>query len=250
MKCFVRRMALGLWLAFLWAPGPAGAAESLRVAVASNFIQPFKEMVAAFQSLTGIAVEATYASSGQLYNQVLGGAPYDLFLSADEDRPTFLFQAEMAEKPFVYARGRVILWSSRKDFCLSSNWKKALGEGGVKRIAVANPATAPYGVAAIAALEKTALREALKSRLVFAQDVVQAFQYASTGAADACFCAMSCLATEEGQAGCFYELGEASEVVQSACVLRRTKKREFSHRFAAFLLSPQAAAIKKAYGYR
>lgn len=250
MKGFIRPMIVGLWLLILGVPCPAGAAESLRVAVASNFIQPFKVMAGAFQASTGIEVEATYASSGVLYSQILGGAAYDLFLSADEDRPTFLFQAEMAEKPFVYARGRVILWSSRKDFCLAGDWKKALGEAGVKRIALANPATAPYGLAAMSVLEKAALQKALASRLVFAQDIIQAFQYASTGAVDACFCDMTCLVTEEGRAGCHYELGEASEVIQSACVLRRTKKRELSHLFAEFLLSRQAAAIKSGYGYR
>jgi len=250
MKGFVRRMLLGLWLVLLWTPCPADAAEPLRIAVASNFMQPFKEMAAAFQAESGVPVEATYASTGTLYNQILGGAPYDLFLSADEDRPTFLFQAEISDKPFVYARGRIVLWSSRKDFCLASDWKKALGEAGVKRIALANPATAPYGLAAMSVLEKAALQKALASRLVFAQDIIQAFQYASTGAVDACFCAMTCLVTEEGRAGCHYELGEASEVIQSACVLRRTKKRELSHLFAEFLLSRQAAAIKSGYGYR
>jgi molybdate transport system substrate-binding protein len=250
MMSFSRRMILGLLLVLLWAPCPAGAAESLRVAVASDFMQPFREIAGAFQAETGTAVEATYASSGMLYDRILGEASFDLFLSADEDRPTFLFQVEMAERPFVYAKGRVVLWSSRKDFCLAGSWKEALGEAGVKRISLANPATATYGFAAMAVLETASLQKTLKSRLVFAQDINQAFRYASTGVADACFCAMSCLATEEGRAGCHYELGEASEVIQSACVLRRTKKRELSRRFAGFLLSPQAAAIKSRYGYR
>ncbi len=250
MKGFVRLVLLGLLLALTGMPCPAGAADSLQAAVASNFIQPFREMAAAFRAQTGIAVEATYASSGTLYNQILGGAPYDLFLSADEDRPTFLFQAEVSEKPFVYARGRIILWSSRKDFCRADDWKTALRGGSVKRVALANPATAPYGLAAMAALEKTGLQNAMKSRLVFSQDITQAFQYAATGAVDACFCSASCLATEEGRAGCHYELGENAEVIQAACVLKRTKKQDLARRLAAFLLAPQAASIKSRYGYR
>ncbi len=250
MKGFVRLLLLGLLFALPGMPCPAGAAESLRAAVASNFIQPFREMAAAFQAQTGIAVEATYASSGTLYNQILAGAPYDLFLSADEDCPTFLFQAEVSEKPFVYARGRVILWSSRKDFCRADNWQTALREGSAKRVSLANPATAPYGLAAIAVLEKAGLQNALKSRLIFSQDIAQAFQHASTGAVDACLCAASCLAAAEGRAGCHYELGEAAEVSQGACVLKRTKKPELARRIAAFLLTPQAVEIKSRYGYR
>ena len=231
-------------------PRPAIAAESILVAVASNFMQPFKELASAFDAQTGITVEVTYASSGVLYNQIIEGASYDLFLSADEDRPTFLFQAEVAEKPFIYARGRVILWSSRKDFCRADDWKQALSGGDVKRIAMASPATSPYGVAAIAVLEQSSLRKALQNHMVYAQDVAQAFQYASMGAADVCFCAVSCLATVQGRSGCFYEMDKAADVIQSACVLRRSKKREFAQRFAVFLLSPEADEIKKRYGYR
>ncbi len=250
MTGFVRLALFGLCLVFLSAPCHAGAAESLRAAVASNFMQPFRELAAAFQAETGIAVEATYASTGTLYNQILGGAPFDLFLSADEDRPAFLFQAEVAEKPFVYATGRIVLWSSRKDFCRAGSWREALGDASVKRIALASPATAPYGLAAMAELEKAGLRRAMMSRLVFAQDVSQAFHYASTGAVDACFCAASCLVTQEGRDGCHYDLGEASEIVQAGCILKRTKEGGAARRLAAFLQSGQASAIRNRFGYR
>jgi molybdate transport system substrate-binding protein len=234
----------------LWWPIPCAAAEGLRIAVAANFIQAVKELTRDFEKETGVKVEATFSSSGSLYAQIANGAPYDLFLSADEERPARLHREGKAEKPFVYARGRVVLWSARKDFCQTDQWQQALADPGIRRIAIANPETAPYGTAAREALQKAALWDSGQEKRVIAQDIAQAFQYASTEAVDGAFCAFSSVVSEQGRKGCHYEIPEAPEIIQSACVLKQTKDRTAAESFAAFLLSAPAVAVKAKYGYR
>lgn len=234
----------------LWWPASGTAAEGLRIAVAANFLQAAKQLTADFEKQSGIRVEATFASSGSLYAQIVNGAPYDLFLSADEERPARLHKEGNADKPFVYARGRVILWSARKDFCRAGDWRQALADPSVRRIAIANPETAPYGTAARAALQKAALWDSGQEKRVIAQDIAQAFQYASTEAVDGAFCAFSSVVSEPGRKGCHYEVPEAPEIIQSACIVKQTKDRAAAERFAAFLLSAPAAAVKAKQGYR
>ncbi|MBN2438952.1 MAG: molybdate ABC transporter substrate-binding protein [Deltaproteobacteria bacterium] len=236
--------------ALLWWPSSVAAAEGIRIAVAANFIQAAKELTADFEKQSGIKVEATFSSSGNLYAQIANGAPYDLFLSADEERPDRLFKEGAAEKPFVYARSRVVLWSARKEFCKPADWRLAVADQGVRRIAIANPETAPYGTAVRTALQKAALWESGEGKRVVAQTIAQAFQYASTEAVDGAFCAFSSVLSEPGRKGCHYEVPEAPEIIQSACILKQTKNRAGAERFAAFLLSAPAVAVKEKYGYR
>lgn len=228
----------------------AFAAEKISVAVAANYIAAFKELTTNFEAKTGIKVEGTFSSTGNLYNQISNGAPYDLFLSADEKRPALLFKDGLADFPFVYARGQVILWSANKDFCRASTWQDALKTEAIKKIAMANPLTAPYGDAAKQALEKTGFWEAMQSKLVNAQDIAQAFQYAHTAAVDAGFCALSATASPQGKSGCFYVVTEAPEIIQSACILKRTKNRNAVEQFVAFLSSSDAQKIKMKFGYQ
>jgi molybdate transport system substrate-binding protein len=236
---------------FLWWPASGTAAEGLRIAVAANFIQAAKELTQDFEKQTGIKVEATFASSGSLYAQIVSGAPYDLFLSADEERPARLHKEGNADKPFVYARGRVVLWSARKDFCRAGEWRQALADPGVRKIAIANPETAPYGTAAREALQKAVLWDSGREKRAIAQDIAQAFQYATTEAVDGAFCAFSSVLSEPGRKGCHYEVPEAPEIIQSACVLKQAKDRRAAESFAAFLISAPAAVVVKAkYGYR
>jgi len=234
----------------LFSPSISSAQEKINAAVAANYIKPFKEIALAFETKTGIKVEATFASTGNLYNQIINGAPYDIFLSADEERPDLLLKNGSAEKPFVYAKGEVVLWSAQKNFCGEKNWKEQLKKAEIKKISIANPVTAPYGTAAKAALEKTGMMKSVESKIVNAQDIAQTFQYASSEAVDAGFCAMSAALSEEGRKGCFYKVKEAPEIVQSACVLKRSEKLKAAEKFAKFLVSPEALKIKKNYGYK
>jgi molybdate transport system substrate-binding protein len=195
-------------------------------------------------------VNATFASSGHLSGQIIHGAPYDIFLSADEDRPAVLSQKGLAEKPFVYARGQAVLWSAKKELCSASGWQEVVKHPSVKRIAIAAPAVAPYGAAAMAALEKRRIRDSLQQKLVYPENIAQAFQYAVTESVDAAFCALSSALSEEGKKGCYFEVSEAPPIVQGGCVLMRAKDRETVKKFANFLNSQEANSIKKKYGYK
>ena len=247
----MRRYTFFLLVLFLWAySSTAIAGESFNAAVAANFMQPFKEIAKSFESIYPVSVNATFASSGHLTNQIKNGAPYDIFLSADEERPAMLSKEGLAEKPFVYATGRVVLWTAKKELCGASGWQEVVTRPSVKKIALASPKVAPYGAAAMTAIEQSRLRNALQHKLVFPEHIAQAFQSASTESVDAAFCALSSALSEKGKKGCYFEVTEAPPVVQGACVLMRAKDRETAKKFANFLISPEGNSIKKKYGYK
>jgi len=250
MKTIFRKSITTIIISAVLFSLPAFADEKILAGVAANYIQTFKELSSDFEARTGIKVEATFTSSGTLYTQITNGAPYDVFLSADEERPARLFKEGFVQKPFTYAEGQVILWSAKKDFCNPKDWTLALKNEGIKKIAIANPETAPYGMSAMKALQKAGLYDSFKSKLVNSQDIAQAFQYASTEAVDAGFCALSAIYSEKGRAGCYYKIKEAPSIVQSACVLKSTKNIKTAEKFAAYLLSKDAVKIKEKYGYR
>ena len=245
----IYRIIIAFILIILMSSFSAFAEEKISVAVAANFISAFKELAADFEAKTKIKVEGTFSSTGNLYSQITNGAPYDLFLSADEEKPARLYKDSVADTPFIYAKGQAVLWSANKDFYKAATWQDALKKEQVKKIAIANPQTAPYGAAAKKALEKAGMWDALQNKLVNGQDIAQSFQYASTSAVDAGFCAISATVSPEGKKGCFFVVSEAPEIIQSACVLKRTTNRAAVGKFVAFLNSPAAKELKVKFGY-
>lgn len=228
----------------------AWAGEKLIVAVAANFILPSQELVRMFEDKTGVEVDATYTSTGKLYSQIIKGAPYDLFLAADEKRPDLLYEQGLADKPFVYAKGCVVLWTAKKEFCGGTDWQEVVKRKDVRKIAIANTETAPYGTAAMSALKNAGLWDPHMAQFVFPQTVAQAFQYACTEAADIGFCAYSSALSEDGKKGCVYMIPEAPAIIQAACVLTGTGNRKAAEQFAEFLTSDEARAVKERYGYK
>ena len=228
----------------------AFAADSLTVAVAASFKRPFGEIARCFEAGYPIKVEASFASTGTLYSQIVNGALYDILLAADDKRPQVLHENGLADPPMIYARGRVVVWTNREDLCRVGNWKLAIRDSGVRKIAIASPTTSPYGEAAERALRKEGLWEAVTPRFVYAQDVGQAFQYVYSGAAAAGFCALADAVSVVGREGCHFKIGEAPPVEHSACVLKRAKNREAARLFIKFMGSPEAEKIKGEYGYR
>ena len=235
-------------LLILLTPQLVGATEKLLVGVAANYMLPFKELAVAFEKKTNVAVLPTFTATGNLYSQIIAGAPYDLFLAADEDRSETLFRENRAEKSFVYATGRLILWSAQKDTCRSKTWQDAL-ESNMKKIAIPNPEVSPYGAEAYSGINGAGLRELVKPQLVFAQDTSQSFQYAATGGAAMAFTSLSFTLSEQGKKGCYYTIEEAQPVRQAACILKKARNRDAAEVFSAFLLSPEAVEIRKKYGY-
>jgi molybdate transport system substrate-binding protein len=235
---------------FLFMSTSVLAADKLTVAVAASFKRPFSEIAQRFVASYPIKIEASFASTGTIYSQIVNGALYDVFLAANGKRPQVLHENGLAELPVVYARGRVVLWTNRENLCKAGDWKSAIQDSSARKIAIASPVTAPYGEAAEKALRKEGLWEAVKTRLVYAQDAGQAFQYVYSGAAAAGFCALADAVSSVGREGCRFDVEEAPPVEHSACVLKRSKNREAARLFMKFLGSPEAEKIKGEYGYR
>lgn len=244
------RILLIISIFFMMSVQAYAADQKITAGVAANFIVPFNEISSLFEKQTGIKVEPVFSSSGKLYAQITSGAPFDIFLSADEERPGKLYKEGLAEKPAVYAKGQVVLWSADRKICSAKNWVSAVRSGEIKKIALANPETAPYGASAMEALKAAGVADELKDRLVYPQDIGQAFQYASTGAVDAGFCALSSALSEEGKKGCWLPMDQAPQVVQSMCIIKKAPGKKAAQRFAEFLLSPEAIKIKDRYGYK
>jgi molybdate transport system substrate-binding protein len=235
---------------FTFTPNQAMANEKISVAVVAGFIQTFQEIASTYEAKTGVKIEVTFSSAGKLYSQIINGAPYDIFLSADKERPDLLFGKEISEKPFIYAIGATVLWSSNKNFCSSNNWLSALKKDGVKKIAIVNPETGVHGERAKKVLQDAGLWNVIVPKIVYAPDMAQVFQWVTEGAVDAAFCPLALAYNEKGKKGCYYVINEASDVVYSACVIKNAKNIEHAHRFVAFLNSPEAEKIKKKYGYK
>ncbi len=244
-----KRFAIALIMMILMSPFSVAAQEKISVAVAANFISAFKEIAEDFEKKTGVKAEGTFSSTGNLYSQIKNGAPYDVFLSADLERPDILQKEGWTNGSFIYARGKVILWSADKNFCKAPTWHEALKTLRIKKIAIANPQTAPYGAAAKEALVKSKLWDNIQDKIVIGQSIAQSFQYASTDSVDAGFCALSASVSPEGLKGCFYTVPEAPDVVQAACVAKNTKNKKGAELFAGYLLSEHALKIKQKYGY-
>lgn len=228
-------------------PLSANAAD-LMIAQAANFMPAMEEIIPAFKKSSGLEVQATYTSTGKLYAQIVNGAPFDIFLAADKRRPQKLHKDDLAEIPFVYAKGKVVLWTKDKTL-LTESWQKTIMSGKLKKIAIANTETAPYGSAAMTALQKDKLWDLVKPDLVYAQTIAQVFQFASSGAVDAGFCAYSSMFTPTGKKGAYVHMQEAPAVIQAACILKSSKHKEAARKFVKFLSGPEVSVIKKKYGY-
>ena len=194
--------------------------DEIKVAVATNFIPAMDEIAGRYEAETGTRIKCSSSATGILYAQIVNRAPYDLFLAADEKRPELLYQQGLCEEPFIYASGRVVLWSWRADLDETENWRRVTVRDDISRIAMANPETAPYGAATLGAMEKTGLDQKLQRRLVYGQNIGQTFQYGQQRVADLAFVALSLALSEHGRKGKTWDLPEAPPVVQQGCILK------------------------------
>lgn len=235
----------------LAASAPAAAA-TLIVAVAANVQYAFDELQAEFKKETGHDIKPVYNSSGKFATQIVNGAPFDVFLSADMGYPERLHKDGFASAPKVYTYGALVLWTM-KDIDLA-RWQETLASPTVGKIAVANPRTAPYGREAMKALAHYKLDETLKGKLVFGESIAQTNQYIHSKAADAGFTAKSAVlaAAMKGQ-GKWVELPKDSyePIAQGVAVLKHGMQTapKASQQLHDFVLSPKARAIFERYGY-
>ena len=227
---------------------PAAAAET-QVAVAANFTEPAKEIAQAFTAATGHRVTLSFGSSGQFYAQISHGAPFEVFLSADEERPAKA-EAEGFAVPktrFTYAVGRLVLYSATPGLVDAKG--AVLATDRFQKLSIADPAAAPYGVAAIETLKKLGLYDRVKPKIVQGSSITQAYQFVATGAAEVGFVALSQVITQTDGSRWLVPAQDHAPIVQQAVLLKTGADNPAAKAFVQFLKSPRARAIIRRYGY-
>ncbi len=225
------------------------AAATVQIAVASNFMEPAKEIAAAFSAKTGHQTNLSFGPTGQIYVQISHGAPFEVFLSADKERP------QQAEKDgflvngtrFTYAVGRLVLYSTRPGFVDANG--KVLARGDLEHLAIADPAIAPYGLAAVESLGKLGLYDRLKPKIVQGSSIAQTFQFVQTGAAEVGFVALSQVINRPDGSRWIVPAKLHSPIDQQAVLLKTGANNPAAKAFMAFLKSANARAIIRRYGY-
>ena len=225
------------------------AADEIRVAVATNFAEPMSALVAQFSETSGHTVLVSAGSTGGHYAQIKNGAPFEAFFAADVERPTLLEQEGIAVRGsrFLYAVGRLALWSPRPGFVDDEG--RVLETGEFRFLAIANPELAPYGAAARDVLMARNVWSKVQERLVQGQDIGQAYSFVFTGNAELGFVAYSQIKKPEGQAAGSHWLVPQSlhrPIAQEAVLLRDVPA---AREFMEFVKSPAARVIMRRYGY-
>jgi molybdate transport system substrate-binding protein len=229
-------------------------AQALNVAAASDLQFVLPALVAQFEKDTGRAAHVTFGSSGNFFTQIQNGAPFDVFMSADVSYPRQLEAAGLVDPGSVhtYATGRLVLWV-RSDSGLDVNRGLALlTDAAITRIAIANPAHAPYGRAAVAAMEHAGVYAAVRQKLVFGENVSQAAQFAQSGNAGAAMIARSlAVAAPMKDMGRAYDVPPEFHppIDQAAAIVRTSKQRDLAARFLNYLRDPSARALLASYGF-
>ncbi|MGB0671973.1 MAG: molybdate ABC transporter substrate-binding protein [Rhodospirillales bacterium] len=230
------------------AAAPLRAAE-VKVAVAANFTAPAKEIAKAFAEVTGHQAVLSFGSTGKLYAQIVHGAPFQVFLAADAARPERA-EAEGLAVPgsrFTYATGRLALFSP--DESLVDDGGQILGTDRYRRLAIANPQTAPYGKAALEVLSALGVADKAVPRLVRGDNIAQTFQFVASGNAELGLVSLSQLTGRQGGSRWVVPAELHEPIVQQAVLLMAGETNAAAKAFLAFLAKEPAAAIIESFGY-
>jgi molybdate transport system substrate-binding protein len=228
--------------------------KEIRIAAAADLKFAMGELSETFEKKTGTKVNVTYGSSGNFFSQMQNGAPFDLFFSADTEYPQKLEAAGLAEPGtlYEYAVGRIVIWTpaDAKVDVAKQGWK-ALLDARVEKIAIANPEHAPYGRAAVAALQKAGIYETVKPKLVYGENISQAAQFVQSGNAQAGIVAMSQAVSPAMRAGKRWEIPAKMHpaIEQGAIVLKDAQNKEAARAFLEFVKSAAGLATLAEYGF-
>ena len=229
--------------------------NDLTIAAASDLNFAFKELVAEFEKRTGHHVKLSLGSSGNFFSQIQNGAPYDLYFSADIGYPKKLEEAGHAlpGSLYKYAVGRIVLWTpAHSPLELEKFGMDVLLDPSIKRIAIANPKHAPYGRAAVAAMQHFKVHERAKDKLVLGENVSQAAQFVESGASDIGIVALSlALAPSMKASGKYWEIPAEAHppLEQGAVILKNSKNQGVAKLFVDYMKGPQGQEIMRRYGF-
>ena len=221
--------------------------ENLKIAVAANLLPPLRQIETLFEKETQESVTLIVASSGKLTAQIINGAPYDIFISADMKYPEKIFdEGQAQEKPQVLVRGKLYFWTADESI---SSIKKGLD--GATAVAIAQPELAPYGFQTKVWLEKKGWWNTMQPKLVYAENVSQVNQYIATGAVDAAFTSNSAVHSEPLQGkGVWIAVSDSETLPHGIVLLRNSEASEqVVNQFLEFIISPIAQGVFQEFGY-
>jgi molybdate transport system substrate-binding protein len=226
---------------------PAGAAQT-NVAVAANFTEPAKEIAALFKHKTGAEAILSFGASGAFFTQIAHDAPFQVFLSADQQRPAAAVGQGFAVKgtQFTYAIGKLVLWSRVVDV---THGDEALKAGDFARLAIADPAAAPYGAAAVETMKALGVYDVLRPKIVQGGNIAQTFQFVDTKNAEVGFVALSQLEGKTEGTRWLVSRTLYAPIRQDAVLLEKGRNDAASKAFLEFLEGPEAHAIIERFGY-
>ena len=225
----------------------AFAAQTM-VAVAANFTDAAKEIAAAYKAKTGNEAVLSFGASGQFYTQITQGAPFEVFLSADDERP----RKAIAEgygvdgSAFTYAVGKLVLWSKQPGLVQG---EATLANASFDKLSICNPVAAPYGAAAVETMKSLNLYDTLQPKLVVGANISQAFQFVQTGNAEIGFVALSQVIDDKAGSQWMVPQNLYAPIRQDAVLLKRGAGNEAAAGFLTFLRGSEATAIIRKYGY-
>lgn len=231
-----------------------GSAQELTIAAAADLQFAMFDIGARFQKESRTTVKLLYGSSGNFAQQIQNGAPFDMFFSANLDYPRQLEASGLAEPRtfYEYAKGKLVLWvpnESKLDLRLGL---KALLNPAVNKIAIANPQHAPYGKAAVAAMEQEKVYDQVKDKLVLGENISQTASFVTSGAADAGIVALSlALSPNMKDHGRYFEIPASDyPAIEQACVvLRSSKNKDAAQKFLAYMKTVAAKEVLRQYGF-
>ncbi|QEW05062.1 molybdate ABC transporter substrate-binding protein [Nitrincola iocasae] len=228
-------------------------ASELRVAVAANFLGTLNQLAPLYEAHSGQTLLISSGSTGRHYAQIRNGAPFDVFLSADVERPQLLVDEglALADSRFTYARGVLVLWSDQQDLPLQGG--EFLHSESLQHLALVNPRTAPYGAAGVEVMQQLGAYERLQAgHIAQAENLTQAMQYITSGTAQAGFLALSQVIETDGSIRgntWLPDVDSYASLEQQAVVLSASPQLEAGQAFLYWLKSDQARAVIEAAGY-
>lgn len=231
----------------------AAQAEEVQVAVAANFTAPMQAIAAEFEKDTGHKAMVAFGATGKFYSQIQNGAPFEVLLAADDSTPAKLESegVALAGSRFTYAIGTLVLWSAKEGYVDAKG--EVLKQKAFKHLAIANPKTAPYGVAAMATLARLGVTEdALKGRMVLGENITQTHQFVATGNAELGFIALSQVYKDgkvSGGSAWIVPADLHAPIRQDAVILAKGKDNPAAQALVDYLKGPKATALIKSYGY-
>jgi len=230
------------------------AAQSITVAAAADLQFAMRDVAAQFQKETGKEVKLIYGSSGNFFQQLQNGAPFDMFFSADLDYPKKLEAAGLTEPGsyYEYAKGKIVIWVLKDSKLDMSSGLQALLNPSIKKIAVANPQHAPYGRAAVAAMQKEGIYDKVKDNFVLAENIAQTASFVMSGSADVGVVALSlALSPNMKDKGRYFEVpaGDYPPIKQACVILSSSKNKETAKQFLSFIKTAEVADTLRTYGF-